>query len=205
MCDQDIDDCASNPCVRGTCTDLVGEYRCECPSGYFGKHCENFEDPCVLDDHVIVNVKWEDSTYKLSGDVYDNGKIYLKRGVSYTFKTDMSASLESRQEMLRRPISFSTSQFGIHENVEDYERLVVDDGYTHDVDDNNYHQNVRITVDDLTPRILYMYSKYTDGDSIVVETGSFPCYNGGTCNGAPGTFSCICAQGYYGSRCEFKI
>ena len=36
----DGNECSPNPCVRGTCTDLISDYRCNCPSGYGGKRCE---------------------------------------------------------------------------------------------------------------------------------------------------------------------
>lgn len=36
----DGNECSPNPCVRGTCTDLISSYRCNCPSGYSGTRCE---------------------------------------------------------------------------------------------------------------------------------------------------------------------
>ena len=36
----DGNECSPNPCVRGTCTDLISDYRCNCPSGYGGRRCE---------------------------------------------------------------------------------------------------------------------------------------------------------------------
>ncbi|XP_076089065.1 fibropellin-3-like [Mytilus galloprovincialis] len=36
--------CDVNPCVNGVCRNKVNDYRCICPDGYFGDHCER--DPC---------------------------------------------------------------------------------------------------------------------------------------------------------------
>ena len=36
----DGNECSPNPCVCGTCTDLISDYRCNCPSGNGGKRCE---------------------------------------------------------------------------------------------------------------------------------------------------------------------
>ncbi|CAG2233103.1 unnamed protein product [Mytilus edulis] len=32
--------CDVNPCVNGVCRNKVNDYRCICPDGYFGDHCE---------------------------------------------------------------------------------------------------------------------------------------------------------------------
>ena len=39
----DIDDCASDPCVNGDCTDGVDSYTCDCDSGFTGVNCETGE------------------------------------------------------------------------------------------------------------------------------------------------------------------
>lgn len=38
----DVNECLeNNPCMNnGTCSNTRGSYRCACPSGWTGKHCE---------------------------------------------------------------------------------------------------------------------------------------------------------------------
>jgi len=43
----DIDDCAIGPCKnRGTCEDLVNDFKCTCSSGFTGKTCSDDIDEC---------------------------------------------------------------------------------------------------------------------------------------------------------------
>ncbi len=38
----DINNCATNPCTRGTCYDRVCDFYCSCPANYSGKRCERY-------------------------------------------------------------------------------------------------------------------------------------------------------------------
>uniref|UniRef100_A0A8R1TMF0 EGF-like domain-containing protein n=1 Tax=Onchocerca volvulus TaxID=6282 RepID=A0A8R1TMF0_ONCVO len=48
-CELDVNECHSNPCIRGKCINEFGSYRCECPHDFTGRNCETFAfnvDPC---------------------------------------------------------------------------------------------------------------------------------------------------------------
>ena len=36
----DVDECASNPCLNGACTDDENLWECACEPGWTGEHCE---------------------------------------------------------------------------------------------------------------------------------------------------------------------
>ena len=37
-CDKEFDECGSDPCVYGNCTDLLDGYRCDCYEGFIGEY-----------------------------------------------------------------------------------------------------------------------------------------------------------------------
>uniref|UniRef100_A0AAQ5Z5T4 Protein eyes shut homolog n=1 Tax=Amphiprion ocellaris TaxID=80972 RepID=A0AAQ5Z5T4_AMPOC len=52
-CETEINECDSNPCQHnGTCSDLLGDYDCKCPTGFLGKNCEDDIDACALPNNM---------------------------------------------------------------------------------------------------------------------------------------------------------
>ena len=43
-----LDDCAEKPCLLGAnCTDLIDNFKCDCPHGFTGKRCQEKVDLCT--------------------------------------------------------------------------------------------------------------------------------------------------------------
>ena len=47
VCDVNINECQSNPCVRGMCVDQINGFACNCPAGYTGALCQTNIDECA--------------------------------------------------------------------------------------------------------------------------------------------------------------
>lgn len=47
VCETEINECSSGPCVYGTCKDLTADYQCDCELGYTGKNCQDEVDDCM--------------------------------------------------------------------------------------------------------------------------------------------------------------
>lgn len=47
-CEKNIDDCSNNPCANGgLCIDLIGNFKCQCPRGYYGPRCMSDFNECA--------------------------------------------------------------------------------------------------------------------------------------------------------------
>ncbi|XP_047432109.1 von Willebrand factor D and EGF domain-containing protein isoform X2 [Mugil cephalus] len=46
ICDEDVDECLSNPCTSGRCINTAGSYRCNCPAGLRGLTCLEDVNEC---------------------------------------------------------------------------------------------------------------------------------------------------------------
>ena len=51
----DIDECDSNPCLNGTCKDLIADFECACPVNYTGKTCETKITSCKPNNPCLNN------------------------------------------------------------------------------------------------------------------------------------------------------
>lgn len=47
LCETEINECSSGPCLYGTCKDLLADYQCSCDPGYTGKDCQEEVDNCL--------------------------------------------------------------------------------------------------------------------------------------------------------------
>ncbi|KAK7507217.1 hypothetical protein BaRGS_00001152, partial [Batillaria attramentaria] len=45
-CEQEVDECFEEPCVHGTCVDLIDGFRCICEPGFEGDNCDVKSDQC---------------------------------------------------------------------------------------------------------------------------------------------------------------
>jgi len=48
LCDLDVDECQSSPCLNGgSCLDDVSSFTCICSAGFTGSNCQNDLDECL--------------------------------------------------------------------------------------------------------------------------------------------------------------
>ena len=74
----DGNECRPNRCVRGTCTDLISDYRCNCPSGYGGKCCESRVG--IISEKLCIYARYGTELYTARTNVRkrcDTGYIYF--------------------------------------------------------------------------------------------------------------------------------
>ena len=83
----DGNECSPNPCVRGTCTDLISDYRCNCPSGYGGKRCELARGRLRIFARDGSGLPDRDGWFNGNSDPYVRVIAYTSSGTSMSLRT----------------------------------------------------------------------------------------------------------------------
>ena len=84
----DGDECSPNPCRRGTCLDLISDFRCNCPSNYRGRRCE------LLLGRLRVYVKYANGLPNRDGWPNQQSDAYV-RVTARNFRTGTRRSFQT--------------------------------------------------------------------------------------------------------------
>ncbi|XP_078656298.1 uncharacterized protein LOC144902628 [Branchiostoma floridae x Branchiostoma belcheri] len=203
VCETELDECQSNPCVNGTCIDLVNGYNCTCAEGYIGSRCDvTVDNRCALDpcfpDVSCVNL--EDGGYSCgrcpSGYI---GNGYECEDIDEC-DTDTHGCLHVCRNL---PGSYECA-------CTDGFLLIADDCL--DVDEcalelHDCSHDCTNTNGSYTCGCPEGFELNVDGRNCedVNECASSPCQNGGECQDGVNEYTCSCVRGWFGTHCEEDI
>ncbi|PIK43090.1 putative fibropellin-1 isoform X4 [Apostichopus japonicus] len=211
-CESERDECSSSPCLNaGTCIDLLGAYRCECPVGYVGINCElDFNEcgsaPCLNNATCLDLI----NGYSCScaggfkgllceteiNECYSSPCQYSSTCVDLIdgFRCDCVPGYHGvycetdRDECASNPCANGA---GCIDNLNGYYCTCLP-GYT----------------ENIAKKILMNLPTGFEGITCseeIDECVSFPCRNGGSCNDHLNGYYCTCAEGYSGTTCQEDV
>ncbi|XP_066270856.1 von Willebrand factor D and EGF domain-containing protein-like [Branchiostoma lanceolatum] len=203
LCETEVNECQSTPCVNGTCTDLVNGYNCTCAEGYIGSRCHvSADNRCALDP-CFPGV----SCTNTGGGNYSCGRCppgYVGDG----YQCD---DIDECANDTHGCLHVCKNQPGTYEcTCTDGFLLIADDCL--DVDECTFEidecsHDCTNTEGSYTCGCPAGYELNVDGKTCddVNECTSAPCQNGGECQDGVNQYTCSCARGWVGTHCEEDI
>lgn len=203
----DIDECAGGPCEHGgTCVDLIGGFRCECPPEWRGDVCQLDVNECEA-SYAAALPATTLLTTTASAIIASNlsSSAALLAALTSAVAASSSASGSggggingpciNAHECLNLPGSFSClclEGWGGATCAENLDDCV------------GQCRNGASCIDLVNDYRCACAPGYTgrDCETDIDECANSPCRNGGECVDMVGKFNCICPLGYSGTLCE---
>ncbi|KAM4722871.1 protein crumbs homolog 1 [Rhinophrynus dorsalis] len=177
LCEVDVNECLSNPCLHGNCTDSVAGYMCQCQTGYTGANCEidNCQDHHCGHGATCIP---ENSGYLCLCPANVTGPFCS------LFSPSETSALSVVRIFNRLPSTFCGNE---KKNLTCY-------NYSNCTEEGGELRCVCL------PGFV---GERCEVD--IDECDSDPCLNGGLCQNLPNRFHCICDVNFAGERCEIDL
>ncbi|KAI8515788.1 hypothetical protein Bbelb_066010 [Branchiostoma belcheri] len=199
-CEQEIDECQSNPCYNGTCIDMINGFNCTCDDDHVGEFCHiDIDDKCGLQPCfpgvLCINVAG-------GFECGDCPEGFTGNGITCQDVNECAS------------VTTNDCTY-VCENTPGSYRCTCSAGYTLvndqclDIDECSYGLSecshlCSNNVGSYTCDCPAGYRLGPDNKQCIEldECASTPCQNGGTCHDEINQFSCSCPLGWLGTFCE---
>lgn len=200
----EINECGSNPCMRGQCTDDLLRYACACPAGWSGDNCGINVDECVRVDGTSPCA---------------NGATCIDGMNSYACRCSAGWSGQNCEDDIDECLSNPCRNFGVCSEPRTADDRPIANLYQCDCaagwagsrcqdDINECAAAPCANGADCTDRVNGFVCSCVVGflgdmcDVDIDECVSVPCQNGGACSQGIDSWTCNCESGYAGSICD---